>query len=84
MPRQVLRLLWSGERVDFDGRFHQIRGGLHQPPPLGRIPVVIGGAGPKTLRLVDRYADWWNCPVYALARFELLQGSTGAARGCVA
>ena len=80
---EVLRLLWSGERVDFDGRFHQIRGGLHQPTPLERIPVVIGGAGPKTLRLVERHADWWNCPVYALDRFEKLKASTGSARGSI-
>jgi alkanesulfonate monooxygenase SsuD/methylene tetrahydromethanopterin reductase-like flavin-dependent oxidoreductase (luciferase family) len=77
---EVLRRLWTGDPVDFDGEFHQIRGGQQQPPPLGRIPVVIGGAGPKTLRLVAEYADWWNCPVYAQDRFEGLREETGAAR----
>ena len=50
----VVRALWTGEPVDFDGRFHQLRGAQQRPTPLGRIPIVIGGAGPKTLALVRR------------------------------
>jgi alkanesulfonate monooxygenase SsuD/methylene tetrahydromethanopterin reductase-like flavin-dependent oxidoreductase (luciferase family) len=36
------------------------------PAPVGKIPVVIGGTGPKTLALVSEYADWWNVPVTQL------------------
>src|SRR4051812_43106776 len=59
---EIMRRLWSGERVDFAGEFFRITGAEQQPVPLGTIPVVIGGAGPRTMELVAKHADWWNVP----------------------
>jgi alkanesulfonate monooxygenase SsuD/methylene tetrahydromethanopterin reductase-like flavin-dependent oxidoreductase (luciferase family) len=77
---EVVRALWSGEPVDFAGESVTITGGRQRPVPLGRIPIVIGGAGPRTLALVARYADWWNLPIYALDRLEELRPQAGPAR----
>lgn len=77
---EVVRALWSGDAVDYAGEHHRLRAARQQPPPLDTIPVLIGGAGPRTLRLVAEHADWWNCPVYALDRFEELRSQTGGAR----
>ena len=33
---------------------------LNQPPPVGRIPIMIGGSGEKTLRMVAQCADESN------------------------
>jgi alkanesulfonate monooxygenase SsuD/methylene tetrahydromethanopterin reductase-like flavin-dependent oxidoreductase (luciferase family) len=48
--------------------------GSHRVPnlarPAQRPPIVVGGGGTRTLDLVARYADWWNCPTYSLAELD--------------
>jgi alkanesulfonate monooxygenase SsuD/methylene tetrahydromethanopterin reductase-like flavin-dependent oxidoreductase (luciferase family) len=77
---EVLRALWSGETVDHDGRFHQLRAARQEPRPLDRIPIVIGGSGPKTLALVREFADWWNGDVRTIGRLDELRDQVGDAR----
>lgn len=79
---RVLRLLWSGERVSHEGRFYRLRDAIARPRPLqARIPLHIGGAGPRlTLPLVARHADWWNCMSTGVARLAELRPLAGSAR----
>lgn len=77
---QILNALWSGEEFDFAGRFFDLRHAQQRPAPIGRIPVLIGGVGPKTLELVAKYADWWNLPAYGLDRLDELRPHIGSAR----
>jgi alkanesulfonate monooxygenase SsuD/methylene tetrahydromethanopterin reductase-like flavin-dependent oxidoreductase (luciferase family) len=77
---EVLQALWSGETFDYDGEFFRIRAGRQQPVPRTKIPIVIGGAGKRTMELVAAHADWWNLPIHELARFDDLRASAGAAR----
>jgi F420-dependent oxidoreductase-like protein len=61
---RLIKQLWTGERVDFEGQHYRVRGGLCRPRPVQapRPPIVIGGAGErKMLRLVAEEADVWNC-----------------------
>ena len=82
---QVLQALWRGEAVDFEGEFFTLRGAIQAPKPLDRIPLVIGGAGPKTIALIHDFADWWNMDVRHLEKledgaYEALRGKVGRAR----
>ena len=77
---EVLKALWSGETVDYDGAFHHLRGALQAPGPVGKIPVVIGGTGRKTLELVRDHADWWNVPVTHLHLLDRSRSQAGDAR----
>ena len=57
------RRLLDGERIErHDGRFYQLTDALCQPRPVqARLPIMIGGSGPKkTLRTTALYADMWN------------------------
>jgi alkanesulfonate monooxygenase SsuD/methylene tetrahydromethanopterin reductase-like flavin-dependent oxidoreductase (luciferase family) len=76
----VVRALWTGEVVNYAGEFHNIDGGQQLPIPLDTIPIVIGGVGPKTLRLVAQHADWWNISLNNLHRLDDLRASVGSAR----
>ena len=60
---RVIRLLWTHDRADFDGRYYQLRDAPFQPKPLQKPhpPILVGGAGEQlTLPLVARVADDWN------------------------
>ena len=76
----VLTQLWSGETVEYAGRFHRIEGGRQLPSPTRPIPLVIGGTGPRMMELVARYADWWNVPAHQTERLEAMRSAAGRAR----
>jgi F420-dependent oxidoreductase-like protein len=59
----IIRLL-GAEPAHFSGRHYQLEGALPRPHPVPRrrIPLLIGGAGTRLLRIVARYADEWDIP----------------------
>lgn len=58
---QIILPMLRGERVSLDGAHYQVVDAVNSPPPVGRIPVMIGGGGErKTLRMVAQYADESN------------------------
>jgi alkanesulfonate monooxygenase SsuD/methylene tetrahydromethanopterin reductase-like flavin-dependent oxidoreductase (luciferase family) len=71
---EILERLFSGERVDYTGRFYQLKGAIARPRPAqARIPIHVGGAGRKlTLPLAAKHADWWNCVSYGVDRLPEL------------
>lgn len=77
---EILQALWSGETVDYEGKFFTLKGARQSPGPLGRIPIVIGGAGRKTMELVARHADWWNLHVGILENLDEKRELAGRAR----
>ncbi|MBX9641069.1 MAG: LLM class flavin-dependent oxidoreductase [Mycobacteriaceae bacterium] len=54
--------------------------GGQYPQPAHPIPLILGGSGPRMMKLVAEYADWWNLQANHLDRLPRLAGSTGSAR----
>ncbi len=58
---QIIVPMLRGEPVSLDGKHYQVTDAVNSPPPVSRVPVMIGGSGErKTLRMVAQYADESN------------------------
>jgi len=79
---EILPRMFGGEPFDYAGVHYRLMGARGRPVPVqSRIPVHVGGAGPKlTMPLVRDFADWWNCPSYAADRLAELRPLAGDAR----
>jgi F420-dependent oxidoreductase-like protein len=60
---QVIYALWKDGPARFAGRYYRLDGAVGWPKPFQRprIPMVIGGRGPRVLEVIARHADEWNC-----------------------
>ncbi|WP_232496184.1 LLM class flavin-dependent oxidoreductase [Novosphingobium kaempferiae] len=71
----VLRRLWGGETVDFEGRFFTLTGAKVSPlSSRGHIPLYIGGFAPKAMERVARHGDGYfgNAEIWPLYRDKLV------------
>ena len=59
---QVIRLLLTQERSNFEGRFYRLVDAPCEPKPIQRpLPLLVGGSGENvTMRIAARYMDEWN------------------------
>jgi alkanesulfonate monooxygenase SsuD/methylene tetrahydromethanopterin reductase-like flavin-dependent oxidoreductase (luciferase family) len=59
---EILERLWSGEPVDYEGRFYSLRGARLEPPPIQKPgpPVWLAAMGPAALGVAARHASGWE------------------------
>ena len=81
----LIRRIWTEDVFDFDGSYHRLKGARCNPKPVQRPhpPILIGGSGKATLRIVAEHADIWNAigpPVNTVER--LSQRSTVLDEAC--
>jgi alkanesulfonate monooxygenase SsuD/methylene tetrahydromethanopterin reductase-like flavin-dependent oxidoreductase (luciferase family) len=60
---QIVKRLWTEAPASFAGSHYRVDSAYCEPRPHPLPPLLIGGGGEQlTLRLVAKYADWWNFP----------------------
>jgi alkanesulfonate monooxygenase SsuD/methylene tetrahydromethanopterin reductase-like flavin-dependent oxidoreductase (luciferase family) len=73
---EVLRLMWSGERiVSFEGRHYRLEEAHPGPVPAHPIGIWLGAFGPRMQRLTGRKADGWLPSLGMLTIDELRAGN---------
>jgi probable F420-dependent oxidoreductase len=78
----VMRALWSGAGVDFDGEFTTLRGANVFPQPVDRsVPIVVGGHTLAAARRAGRLGDGffpgkgdWDAQIAAMREAALDAG----------
>jgi probable F420-dependent oxidoreductase len=78
--RIITSMLRTG-RATHDGRLEHARDARIEPrgPRPGGLPVMIGAAGPRLLRLTAELADHWNASLHPIARTRELLAAVDAA-----
>jgi alkanesulfonate monooxygenase SsuD/methylene tetrahydromethanopterin reductase-like flavin-dependent oxidoreductase (luciferase family) len=71
----ITRLIRSPEPVTFEGRFYTLREAHLLPRPARPTPVMVGGKGPlRSMPMVARFADIWNCTPAPVAVYSERSG----------
>ena len=57
----VITGLLGSRTTTFDGHYYQLTDALCEPKPVqSPLPLLVGGVGPRMLRLIARHAQEWN------------------------
>lgn len=58
---RLIKLLWSEERVTFEGEFYRTEGATIYDRPATPVPIYIAGAGPMVAKFAGRAGDGFIC-----------------------
>lgn len=67
---EILRLLWTGEPVDFNGKYHRLEHAICTPKNEHLPRIWVGGLAPRMVRLAASAADGWNAWNPSLDKFQ--------------
>ncbi len=78
----VLRALWTGGPVTYEGEFYQLRDAVAHPVPSPAPRILVGAESPAGVRLAARIGDGWapEDSVYEALREGYLEALAAAGR----
>ncbi|MCV7260990.1 F420-dependent hydroxymycolic acid dehydrogenase [Mycobacterium shimoidei] len=77
---QLIRQLWSGERISFQGRYFQTNQLKIYDVPPSPPPIFVAASGPKSARLAGQFGDGWICQAGDVKNSKLVSAFNRGAR----
>lgn len=66
----LIRALWSGDPTSLNGKHYRLEGAVNHPIPRPHPAIIMGGKGERTLKVVAKHADEWNCSYMGVDAFR--------------
>jgi coenzyme F420-dependent glucose-6-phosphate dehydrogenase len=83
---EVIRRLWSEERVDFEGEYYRTSQATIYDRPEVEVPIYVAASGPLAAKLAGRVGDGFICTsgkkpeLYEELLAKVVEGAEGAGR----
>jgi len=83
---ELIRQLWSDERVDFEGDYYRTRKATIYDLPDEPVPIYVAASGPLAAKLAGRVGDGFICTsgkdpaLYDELLAKVVEGAEGAGR----
>jgi len=83
---ELIRLLWTEERVDFDGEYYRTSKATVYDRPDDPVPIYVAASGPLAAKLAGRAGDGFICTsgkdpaLYDELLGKVAEGAEGAGR----
>jgi coenzyme F420-dependent glucose-6-phosphate dehydrogenase len=83
---ELIRRLWSEERVDFEGEYYRTKKATVYDRPEERVPIYVAASGPLAAELAGRVGDGFICTsgkdpaLYDELLAKVIEGAEAAGR----
>ncbi len=67
---RIIRMMLQQGKATFNGKYYNVKDAPSITIPNRKVPVWIGGGGPRLVRMAARLADGWNCYRLSLEEFR--------------
>ncbi|MGB2695853.1 MAG: TIGR03557 family F420-dependent LLM class oxidoreductase [Dehalococcoidia bacterium] len=70
---RLIRRLWTGDWVDFEGRYFRVRNARIYDLPGEAVPIYIAASGPRSARIAGAEGEGWITDAVTHGRPDVLQ-----------